>query len=85
MTTCESPELQSVNKTLTSTLPREMPLTTKETEILRQIDPKKFNTRTTIDLLAFEKLTKSHPNWPFIEYLIKESEEGLGLISLGHG
>ncbi|CAG8623936.1 24029_t:CDS:2, partial [Dentiscutata erythropus] len=61
--------LQSINETLNSIPPRELPFTKDEIRIILQLNPSQFNVQTTINMHAFKALTKQHPNQLFIEYL----------------
>ncbi|CAG8582897.1 3785_t:CDS:2, partial [Dentiscutata heterogama] len=76
MTSSEPPVLQSINETLSSIPPRELPFTENEIRISLQLNPDQFNVQTTINMHAFRALTNQHPNRPFIEYLIKSITKG---------
>ncbi|CAG8740825.1 13812_t:CDS:2, partial [Ambispora leptoticha] len=71
ITAFSPPVLQSVNETLQTIPPPEIPMTDIEMRLLTQLNPQHFNVQSPINLKALRILTDTHPNRPFIEYIIK--------------
>ena len=66
----QGPSNYSARSTINTILPPTYPRSADEVKIMKQI-PAVFNVRTPVKVERLEYLTRHHPNWPFIDYILE--------------